>query len=183
MRCQQPFPVKLKGLLLLRDSEFFSLLLKFGLRDKLLTTRWESTCASNEITRHSTHSIKDPSLWKQQFKAVYVNKSTQSGKHDQLEILPAVGQFRSDFTNHHLMFPVTITNAVFFHFSHFQSHARDSTTRFVRRLVGRLVGRSHFTFFMILYLWPRCYCPNGLVTSNVAPANPHATSVAMYPAL
>ena len=36
---------------------------------------------------------------------------------------------------------------------------------------------------MILFLWPHCSCPNGLVTSNMAPAHPHATSVAVYPAL
>ena len=45
------------------------------------------------------------------------------------------------------------------------------------------VGRSHFTFFMILFIWPHCSCPNGLVTSNMAPAQPHATSVTVYPAL
>ena len=38
--------------------------------------------------------------------------------------------------------------------------------------VGRLVRRSHFTFFMILFLLPHCSCPNGLVTSNMAPAHP-----------
>ena len=36
---------------------------------------------------------------------------------------------------------------------------------------------------MILFLWPHCSCPNGLVTSNMTPAHPHATSVAVYPAL
>ena len=68
---------------------------------------------------------------------------------------------------------------------------RDSTPRFVGRSVGRsvcrsvgrLVGRSHFTFFMIFIFGPHCSCPNGLVTSNIAPARPHATSVAVYPAL
>ena len=45
------------------------------------------------------------------------------------------------------------------------------------------VGRSHFTFFMILFFGPHCSCPNSLVTSNMAPAHPHATSVAVYPAL
>ena len=49
--------------------------------------------------------------------------------------------------------------------------------------IGRSVGRSHFTFFMILFLWPHCSCPNGLVTSNMSPAHPHATSVAVYLAL
>ena len=36
---------------------------------------------------------------------------------------------------------------------------------------------------MILFLWPHRSCPNDLVTSNMAPAHPHATSVAVYPAL
>ena len=52
--------------------------------------------------------------------------------------------------------------------------------------VGRSVGRSvgHILlFFMILFIWPHCTCPNGLVTSNMAPAHLHATSTAMYPAL
>merc|ERR1711942_261650 len=49
--------------------------------------------------------------------------------------------------------------------------------------VGRSVGWSHFTFFMIFMFGPHCSCPNGLVTSNMAPAHPHATSVAVYPAL
>ena len=49
--------------------------------------------------------------------------------------------------------------------------------------VGLSVGRSHFTFFMIFILWPYCSCPIGLVTSNMAPAHPHATWVAVYPAL
>ena len=39
------------------------------------------------------------------------------------------------------------------------------------------VGWSVFIF------WPHCSCPNGLATSNMAPAHPHATSVAVYPAL
>ena len=59
-----------------------------------------------------------------------------------------------------------------------------SVGRSVGRLVGRSVGRSHFTFFfMILLLLPPCSCPNCLVTSNMAPAHPHAISVAVYPAL
>ena len=39
------------------------------------------------------------------------------------------------------------------------------------------------TFFMIFIFGPYCFCPNGLVTSNMAPAHPHATSVAGYLAL
>ena len=52
--------------------------------------------------------------------------------------------------------------------------------------VGRGVGWSvchTLFFFMILFLWPHCSCPNGLVTSNMAPAHPHAILVAVYPAL
>ena len=75
----------------------------------------------------------------------------------------------------------------FFFLSPFSRVLRDSTTRFVRLSVrpsvGWLVGRSHFTFFMIFILWPRCSCPNGLVTSIMAPAHPHATKVAVYQAL
>ena len=47
----------------------------------------------------------------------------------------------------------------------------------------RSVGWSHFAFFMIFIFGPHCSCPNGLVTSNMAPAHPHATSVAVYLAL
>ena len=32
-------------------------------------------------------------------------------------------------------------------------------------------------------LWPHCSCPNDHKTSNIAPAHPHATRVAVYPAL
>ena len=32
-------------------------------------------------------------------------------------------------------------------------------------------------------LWPHGSCPNDQVTSNMAPAHPHATGVAVYPAL
>ena len=49
--------------------------------------------------------------------------------------------------------------------------------------ICRSVDRSHFTFFMIFIFGPYCSCPNGLVISNMAPAHPHATSVAVYPAL
>ena len=50
--------------------------------------------------------------------------------------------------------------------------------RSVRRLVGHVL-----LFFMILFFWPHCYCVNGLVTSDMAPAHLHATAVAVYPAL
>ena len=36
---------------------------------------------------------------------------------------------------------------------------------------------------MIFIFGHHCSCPNGLVTSNIAPAHPHATSVTVYPAL
>ena len=49
-----------------------------------------------------------------------------------------------------------------------------------------LFSRVHATLWPALSVgrfWPHCSCPNGLVTSNMAPAYPHATSVAVYPAL
>ena len=49
--------------------------------------------------------------------------------------------------------------------------------------IDQLVGWSHFTFFMIFFLWPYYSCPNGPVTSNVAPAHQPVTGVAVYPAL
>ena len=50
--------------------------------------------------------------------------------------------------------------------------------------VGWLVGWSvTLYFFFILFLWPHCSCPNDLVASNIVPAHPHATLVAVYPAL
>ena len=58
---------------------------------------------------------------------------------------------------------------------------RDSTPRFVRRLDGWLVTLHFFLMFFIL--WPYFSCPNALVSSNIAPAHPHATGVAVYPAL
>ena len=42
---------------------------------------------------------------------------------------------------------------------------------------------SHTLLFMIFIFWPNCSCPNGLVTSNMAPVHLHTTSVAVYPAL
>ena len=50
--------------------------------------------------------------------------------------------------------------------------------------IGRSVSQSvTLHFFMIFIFGPYCSCPNGLVTSNMAQAHPHATSVAVYPAL
>ena len=67
---------------------------------------------------------------------------------------------------------------------------RDSTPRFVgpsvRRSVRPSVGPSvrHTLLFLgFCGLWPHCSCPNDQVTSNTAPAHPHATGVAVYPAL
>ena len=78
----------------------------------------------------------------------------------------------------------------------------DSTPRFVDPSVGPsvlpLVRRSvrwsvcpsvgpsvRHTLLLLGFrgLWPRCSCPNDLVTSITAPAQPHATGVAVYPAL
>ena len=42
---------------------------------------------------------------------------------------------------------------------------------------------SHFTFFRFLRSLPQCSCPNDQVTSKTALAHPHATGVAVYPAL
>ena len=43
----------------------------------------------------------------------------------------------------------------------------------------------HHTLLFLFFcgLWPHCSCPNDQVTSNTTPAHPHATGVAMYPAL
>ena len=48
--------------------------------------------------------------------------------------------------------------------------------------VGLSVGLSLFIFYDFIFR-PRCPYSNGLVTSNMAPVHPHATSVAVYPAL
>ena len=59
---------------------------------------------------------------------------------------------------------------------------RDSTTRFVGPSVGPLV--SHTLLFWRLWgFWLYRSCPNAPLTSNMAPAHPHATGVAVYPAL
>ena len=58
--------------------------------------------------------------------------------------------------------------------------------RSVRRSVGLSVGLSvrHTLLFLgFCGLWPDCSCPSDQVTSNTAPAHPHATEVAVYPAL
>ena len=67
---------------------------------------------------------------------------------------------------------------------------RDSTPRFVGPSVRRYVGPSvhpsvrHTLLFLgFCGFWPHCSCPNDGVTSIMAPAHPHATGVAVYPAL
>ena len=53
-------------------------------------------------------------------------------------------------------------------------------------LVSWSVSRSVILYFFLWFYFfflPHCSFPNGLVTSNMAPAHPHATSGAMYPAL
>ena len=52
----------------------------------------------------------------------------------------------------------------------------------VCRSVGRSI-RHTLLFFGFCGLWSHCSCPNNQVTSNMAPAHPHATGVAVYPAL
>ena len=60
---------------------------------------------------------------------------------------------------------------------------RDSTPRFVRLLVCPSVGLSVRQSVTLLLFWPQSSCPNNQVTSNMALAHPHATGVAVYPAL
>ena len=62
-------------------------------------------------------------------------------------------------------------------------HATLQPALSVGRFVGWLVGRSVTLYFFYDFFLPHCSCPNGLVTSNMAPAHPHATSVAVYTAL
>ena len=56
----------------------------------------------------------------------------------------------------------------------------------VRPSVGPSVGPSvrHTLLFLGFWdFWLHCSCPNDLVTSIMAPAHPHPTGVAVYPAL
>ena len=67
-----------------------------------------------------------------------------------------------------------------------KAKARPGATRLYNplcRSVRRSVRPSHFTFLVSCGLWPYCSCPNDGVASNMAPAHPHATWVAVYPAL
>ena len=59
---------------------------------------------------------------------------------------------------------------------------RDSTPRFVGPSVHWSV-RDTLLFLGFYGLWPYSSCPNDGVASNMAPAHPHATLVAVYPAL
>ena len=52
----------------------------------------------------------------------------------------------------------------------------------VRRSVGPSVGHT-LLFLGFWGFWHHCSCPNDLVTSIMAPAHPHATGVAVFPAL
>ena len=49
--------------------------------------------------------------------------------------------------------------------------------------IGPSVGPSVRNTLLCFGFWPHCSCPNYLVTSITAPANPHSTGVAEYPAL
>ena len=63
---------------------------------------------------------------------------------------------------------------------------RDSTPRYVGPLVSRLVGLSvpFLLFWRFSAFWAYGSFPDALVTfSSTAPTHPHATRVAMYPAL
>ena len=67
---------------------------------------------------------------------------------------------------------------------------RDSTPRFVGPSIGPSIGPSvhpsvHHTLLFLGFcsLWPHCFFPNDEVTPNIAPAHPHETGVAVYPAL
>ena len=61
-------------------------------------------------------------------------------------------------------------------------HPALSVRRSVRRSVGPSV-RHTLLFLGFCGLWPHCSCQSDQVTSNKAPANPHATGVVVYWAL
>ena len=83
-----------------------------------------------------------------------------------------------------------LVSAFFFsQLSIFSRVLRDSTPRFVGPSVGPMVRpsvrrsvRHTLLFLFFCGLWPHCSCPNDGVASNMAPAHPHATWVAVYPA-
>ena len=76
-----------------------------------------------------------------------------------------------------------ILNAAFWYI--FSRVLRDSTPRFVGPSVGPSVHPSVTLYFFwgLWDFWLYCFCPNDLVTSIQTPAHPHATGVAVYPAL
>ena len=51
--------------------------------------------------------------------------------------------------------------------------------------VRRSVRLTRFIFLLFFFcsIWHHCSCPNDEVTSITAPAHPHATGLAVYPAL
>ena len=55
--------------------------------------------------------------------------------------------------------------------------------RSVRPSVRPSIRQSNFTFLVFFRSSPHCSCPNDQVTLDTAPAHPHATGVAVYPAL
>ena len=56
------------------------------------------------------------------------------------------------------------------------------STPYIVRLSIRWLGTLDF-FFGFCGLWTHCSCPSDQVTTNTAPAYPHATGVAVYLAL
>ena len=77
------------------------------------------------------------------------------------------------------LFVVFCTTAPAHAVCHFSRVLRDSTTRFVGQSVRPSIRRSVTLYFFICFFfcgfWPHCSCPNDKATSNMAPANPHAT--------
>ena len=76
------------------------------------------------------------------------------------------------------------------HVLHLPLILRGSTSRFVGPSVHPSVCPSvcrsvHHTLLLqrLRGTWPYCTCPNAPLTSIMAPAHPHATGVAVYPAL
>ena len=62
-------------------------------------------------------------------------------------------------------------------------HPALSVRRSVDPSVNPSVRPSHLLFWFFYGLWPHCSCPNDHVTLNMARADPHATGIAVYPAL
>ena len=62
-------------------------------------------------------------------------------------------------------------------------HPALSVCPLFRPSVHSSVGPSVTLFWGFCVLWPDCSYPNDKVTSNMAPAHPQATGVAVYPAL